>query len=199
VFIWACSPSKAKKGSASSDLSKTAADTTRSKSAKSDSPFQNARLKTITSPEREIVGGKYSRLATGIWRPESRDPAKQLAFPEQVAIHCSRDPRQRGECIELSVQLGAIANLVSIQNPESTTYEVDRWDTDGLVASYGDEDWSPCQRHVLTMDFASGAVSVSDVPTHRRGCETYAETNSYRLVRGSYYVDTTPNNDAEKP
>ena len=56
-----------------------------------------------------------------------------------------------------------------------------------------------CNRHVLTMTFAAGAVSTSDIPTHEKGCEPFPETNSYRLARGGYYIDTTPGNDAEKP
>jgi len=49
------------------------------------------------------------------------------------------------------------------------------------------------------MDFDSGAVSVSDIPTHKKGCEMFQQTDSYRLQRGNYYVDTTPGNDADKP
>jgi hypothetical protein len=134
-----------------------------------------------------------------MWIPESDDPEKGLAFPEQVSINCSRYRDQAGECIELSVQLGVLPNIVGLQDPESTTYEVDSWDEAGLVAAYGGDELSPCRRHVLTMDFASGAVSVSDIPTHRKGCEAFVRTDSYRLVRGSYYVDTTVNNDADKP
>ena len=49
------------------------------------------------------------------------------------------------------------------------------------------------------MSFRSGSVSTSDIPTHEKGCEMFPETDTYRLVRGQYYVDTTPGNDAEKP
>ena len=58
---------------------------------------------------------------------------------------------------------------------------------------------SRCQRHVLTMDFDSGAVSVADIPTHKKGCEALKETDSYRLVRGNYYVGTSPGNNMDKP
>lgn len=52
--------------------------------------------------------------------------------------------------------------------------------------------------HVLTMTFDSGAVSSADIPTHEKGCEAFPETNSYRLARGNYYVDTSPANDMDK-
>jgi hypothetical protein len=66
------------------------------------------------------------------------------------------------------------------------------------LASYGGDSASRCQRHVLTMDFDSGAVSVSDIPTRKKGCEAFTETDSYRLVRGNYYVDTSPGNNMDK-
>jgi hypothetical protein len=74
----------------------------------------------------------------------------------------------------------------------------DKWDEHGLTASYGGDESSRCQRHVLTIDFDSGAASVSDIPTRKTGCEAFTETDSYRLIWGHYYVDTTPNNDLDK-
>ncbi|SRR6266851_280842 len=81
-------------------------------------------------------------------------------------------------------------------------WEIRSWDAHGLLASY-DPNVSAvatsdrCHHHVLTMTFASGAVSTSDIPTRAKGCEEFPETNSYRLVRGNYYVDTSPANDLD--
>ena len=98
-----------------------------------------------------------------------------------------------------SVTLGPVKDMVIIKDIDDTMYDVDRWDSHGLTASYGGGvRFSRCQRHVLTMDFDSGAVSVSDIPTRKKGCEVFTETNSYRLVRGMYYVDTSPGNDMDK-
>jgi hypothetical protein len=48
------------------------------------------------------------------------------------------------------------------------------------------------------MNFASGIMSVSDIPTRVKGCEMFTETNTYRLKRGNYYIDTSPDNDLDK-
>lgn len=88
--------------------------------------------------------------------------------------------------------------MVGIQDLDTTIYDIDQWDEHGLTASYGGDEPSRCQRHVLTLDFDSGAVSVSDIPTRKVGCEAFTETDSYKLVRGQYYVDTTPGNDLDK-
>jgi len=91
--------------------------------------------------------------------------------------------------------------MVAIQEIEDEDYDVSSWDAHGLLASYGGDEVSGSryQRHVLTMEFESGAVSISDIPTHKKGCEAFTEANSYRLVRGNYYVDTSPGNDMDKP
>ena len=101
--------------------------------------------------------------------------------------------------MEIAVTLAAVKGMVSVQDIDTEEYDIDSWDKHGLIASYGGDPAAPCQRHDLTMNFESGAVSVSDVPTHKKGCEPFTETNSYRLVRGHYYVDTSPNNDMDKP
>ena len=158
--------------------------------------FHNARLKTLTFPSPPLVKTKfysYSAVASGIWLSE--DPKKALVLPQQVKILCSKSAK---ECTEISVTLGPVPTLVSIEDVDNTVYEVDKWDDHGLTASYGGDESSRCQRHVLTMDFESGAVSVSDIPTRKTGCEAFTETNSYKLVSGSYYIDTTPGNDFDK-
>lgn len=80
----------------------------------------------------------------------------------------------------------------------TASYEVNKWDEHGLTASYGEDESSRCQHPVLTLDFDSGAVCVADIPTRKAGCEAFAETDSYKLVRGKYYVDATPGNDLDK-
>jgi len=160
--------------------------------------FHNERLKALTLQDRQITGGKFSRLVTGIWVSESKDPTKTLVFPQQIRIRCTSYNKI---CIEISVTLAPVPGMVSVQDIDDSEYDVNSWDAHGLLASYGGDEGSasPCQRHVLTMDFDSGAVSVSDIPTHRKGCEAFTETDSYRLVRGNYYVDTSPGNDMDKP
>jgi hypothetical protein len=49
------------------------------------------------------------------------------------------------------------------------------------------------------MNFTSGVVTESDIPTHAKGCEIFTDTNTYQLASGNLYVDTSPNNDADKP
>jgi len=160
--------------------------------------FHNERLKTIVLPGPPLLkeqSHSFNALATGFWVSESNDPKKALVLPHQVKIWCSKSSK---ECTEISVTLGAVPTLVSIEDVDTTSYGVDKWDEHGLTASYGGDDSSRCQRHVLTMDFDSGAVSVADIPTRKAGCEAFAETDSYKLVGGKYYVDTTPGNNLDK-
>jgi hypothetical protein len=154
------------------------------------------RLKILPVTDPTVTGDNFIRLVAGIWVSESKDPTKRLVFPQQVKITCAQ-PRKT--CTELVLTLAEAKDLISIQDIDSEDYDISSWDSHGLVASYGGDEHSRCQRHVLTMDFDSGAVSVSDIPTHKKGCEAFNETDSYRLVRGNYYVDTTPGNDLDKP
>jgi hypothetical protein len=163
----------------------------------SSAPFHNERLKTLVLPGSPLLKEKshWSALASGFWVSESNDPKKALLLPQQVKIWCSKNSKL---CTETSVTLGVVPALVSIQDIDNTEYPVDKWDEHGITASYGGDESSRCQRHVLTIDFDSGAVSVADIPTQKAGCEAFAETDSYKLVRGNYYVDTTPGNDLDK-
>ena len=167
------------------------------KTSSQPSPFQNQRLKTLKLQDRQITGDNDLRLVTGYWVPESNDPSKALVLPQQVKVTCTRSAKT---CKELSITLAPTPQLVSIQDVDEQDYDVDSWDAHGLVASFGGGEGlnSRCQRHVLTMDFDSGAVSVTDIPTHKKGCESFLETNSYRLIRGNYYVDTTPGNNVDQ-
>lgn len=159
--------------------------------------FHNERLKTLVLKDSPVTGGNFERVVSGMWVSESKDPAKALVFPQQVKIICTNSDRM---CKELSVTLAVTPGLVSLSDIDETEYGIDTWDTHGLIASFGGEPaLSRCQRHVLTMDFDSGGVSVSDVPTRKKDCEAFTETDSYRLVRGNYYVDTSPGNDMDKP
>jgi hypothetical protein len=122
----------------------------------------------------------------------------RLTLPRRLSSHS----KSRSIAGTLAQTTGSASNSVGIQELDTVEYAIDRWDDRGLIASYGGNESDPstkCQRHVLTMDFESGAVSVSDIPTHMKGCEAFTVTDSYRLVRGEYYVDTTPNNDGDKP
>jgi hypothetical protein len=139
-------------------------------------------------PESSVFGtmkpGKTLSLdavASGFWVSESSDPKKALVLPQQVKILCSKFLK---ECTEISVTLSPVPTLVGIEGVDNTIYDIDQRDDHGLTASYGGDESSRCQRHVLTMDFESGAVSVSDIPTHKTGCEAFTETDSYKLVRG---------------
>jgi hypothetical protein len=161
------------------------------------SVLHNERLKTLTLKDLPITGNNYTRIASGFWLSESNEPSKAHVFPQQVKIICTHSDKT---CRELSVALAAVPVMISVQDIDEDEYAVDSWSAHGLVASYGGgEGYSRCQRRVLTMDFDSGTVSVSDIPTHKKGCEALQDTDSYRLVRGNYYVDTSPGNDMDKP
>jgi hypothetical protein len=160
--------------------------------------FHNDRLKTLVLPGPPLLKDNLnfrSALASGIWVSESNNPDKALVLPQQVKIYCHKLSK---ECTEISVTLGSVKDMVGIQDVDTTTYDVDQWNEHGVTASYGGDESSRCQRHVLTLDFDSGAVSVSDIPTRKAGCEAFTETDSYKLVRGQYYVDTTPGNDLDR-
>jgi len=161
--------------------------------------FHNERLKALTLPDMAITGSRTYRMVEGIWVPESKDPGKALVFPQQVKIECHNYGVDDRKCLEITVSLAAVKTMVSVQDIDTEEYDIDSWDEHGLIASYGGDIPAQCQRHVLTMSFESGTVSLADVPTHKKGCEALTETNSYRLVRGNYYVDTSPNNDMDKP
>lgn len=163
--------------------------------------FSNDRLKRGELKDYPITGDDQWRDVDGMWVPESKEPSNALLFPEQVRITCSNSDKT---CRELSVTLGVMGGLVEIMGPDEKIWQISSWDSDGLLASYDADPSSKkvderCHRHVLSMSFASGAVSTSDIPTHEKGCEAFRQTDSYRLVRGEYYVDTTPGNEGDKP
>jgi hypothetical protein len=149
---------------------------------------------------------KASRIVPGAWSGGPQGGRNETVRcndlarcnPARPRGRCPTETRYDKECVETSVTLGLMRDMVSIQDIDDTTYDVDKWDSHGLTASFGGDASSRCQRHVLTMDFESGAVSVADIPTRQKGCEAFTETNSYRLVRGMYYVDASPANDMDK-
>jgi hypothetical protein len=165
--------------------------------------FHNERLKYTVLPEHPMEGTEYVVVATGILLPESSSSDKDLVFPEQMRITCTRNSlypeHKQGECAVITEALGVMSGIVMINDPDEDQYEITKWDSEGLTASYTDDFRSKCQMHVLTIAFKSGIVSDSDIPTRKKGCEIFTETNSYRLKPGFYYVDTTPNNDGDKP
>ena len=163
--------------------------------------FHNERLKRLELKDYGIIGDDQRRDISGMWVSESKDPARQLGLPEQVTIGCERSEKT---CRELTVTLGVAGEFVDVMDGiGETIWQITSWDANGLLASYGPDVSGPasdrCHRRVLAMSFASGAVSTADIPTHETGCEAFIEANSYRLIRGNYYVDTTPANDVDKP
>jgi hypothetical protein len=163
--------------------------------------LSNHRLKRVEEGIRPIDDIDGYVTVDGMWTPESSDPKKSLIFEEQVRITCDKS---QNICQELTVTIAPSGGMVLIMSPEEKDWPIISWDARGLIASYGPQkskypksEW--CHSHILTMNFASGAVSTSDIPTHEKGCEEFPETDSYRLIRGSYYIDTTPGNDMDKP
>jgi len=162
--------------------------------------FSNERLKKIELEDYPIGGNDYFRFVDGIWVPESNDPAKAMTFPEQASITCTKSDQT---CRELYVTLAPNPVSVVVLDINEKDWSIRSWDGRGLLAFYGPDITATqlserCHSHVLSMAFGSGAVSTSDIPTHENGCEAFKETDSYRLARGNYYVDTSPGNDSEK-
>jgi hypothetical protein len=139
---------------------------------------------------------------SGVWQPESKDKGKELVFPLQVHISCSTRSAQNGysqtehggTCHVYTAAFGMTPLAVSVQTIDEDDFEISSRSDTGLVAT----DEGLCQTHTLSVSFTSGAVSLVDVPNHKEGCEQFKEINAYRLVRGEYYVDTTPKNDLDK-
>lgn len=129
-------------------------------------------------------------IVDGIWLPESNTPDDALAFPEQAKITCDQSEKV---CRELKITLGeVIKGMLTIGGPDETEWRISSWDAHGLIATAPSD---KCHSHVLTMTFSSGAISTSDIPTRDKGCEIFHKTNSYRLARGHYWIDTSPGND----
>jgi hypothetical protein len=162
--------------------------------------LRNERLKRYEIAAYSIIGDNDHRLISGVWVPEAKDQAKALVFPEQVNLVCSNSEKV---CRELKVTLGVLEGMISIMDIDETDWPISSWDARGLVASYAPDTSATAaasdksHHHVLTMTFDSGAVSTADIPTHEKGCEAFPDTNSYRLARGNYYVDTSPANDMD--
>jgi hypothetical protein len=141
-----------------------------------------------------------SLMADGIWIPEPDDSAHALAFPEQTTISCNKGEKY---CMENEVTFLSVANAIQVKGPDLTLWEIKSWDKNSLLAEYGPFLSSTtlsdkCQKHVLSIVFSSQTVNASDIPTHGSGCETLKETTSYRLARGWFVIDTSPNNNAIK-
>lgn len=164
-------------------------------------PTRN-RVKRAEIGDYPIGGDRDYRLVDGMWLPESKDAKDEMFFPEQVRITCTRSQMT---CQETKVPLGLTDGNVHIMKIEESDWPIISWDEHGLLASYGPDRSNlaaasdRCHSHVLTMSFASGAVSTSDIPTHEKDCNMFKKTNAYRLVRGHYVIDTSPENDSDKP
>jgi hypothetical protein len=137
--------------------------------------------------------------ADGIWIPEPDNSAHALVFPEQTRITCNKGEQT---CLEMEIRFVVVGNIITVKGPEETIWTIKSWDKNSLFAAY---DAFPsrkpderCYSHTLSIVFASETVTTSDIPTHGPGCETFNETNSYRLADGWYDVDTSPGNDAVK-
>jgi len=159
--------------------------------------FGNNRLKAIAYPDSPIKPLLGTAGADGIWLPD--DSKSQPPFAEQVDISCVKG---EGLCHELTIPLGVTSASIHVMHPEETLWPIKSWNADSIIASYGPvPDANPgsgdrCQRHVLSITLASGAVSTSVVPTNEKGCEAFQKVETSRLIQGNFYVDTTPDNDA---
>jgi hypothetical protein len=160
-------------------------------------------LKAETFESDPIEGPEYVVVVSGVWLPESKDdPSKSMVFPEQTKVDCTESDKT---CRAYTVSLGVMPDEVRVEDVYEDDYHIDSWDAHSLRASYGPDPTAKlgsgdrCHHHVLTMTFASGAVSLSDIPTREKGCEVFTDTNTYRLANGQYYVDTSPGNDLDKP
>ena len=115
--------------------------------------------------------------------------------PEQARIDCDAQEKQ---CRMLQVRFELDQLGVSIKGPDETDFAIVSWDAKSLFATHDPDFSDKCHKSVLTISFANWNVSLSDIPTHEKGCEIFKDTNSYRLIQGNYYVDTTPNNDSKE-
>jgi hypothetical protein len=160
--------------------------------------LSNDRLKSEQFPDEPIEVPEYVVVVDGMWMPSPTEPEKSLVFPEQVRIICTQSDMN---CRVSTVTLGAVEGMVKIDTIDAEDYPIDTWDKNSIHASMGADKFEKpntpnrCHRHAITISFESGAVIEADVPTGEKGCETFSETNTYRLVRGNYYVDTTPANN----
>ena len=155
------------------------------------------RLKIWNVPDRPFNDyERHHELSVwGVWIPDSKD-SKPLDLPEQVEIRCKKGYKKGSpeECAGTTVQLSTGApEAVLVFSLEKTQYEIESWNDAGLVASH----MSACRRQTLTIDFGTGLARTSYIPLPGPTCLDPG-TRSYRLVRGYYYVDTTPNNDLDK-
>lgn len=163
--------------------------------------FHNDRLKiyqgvTTTIPWLIAArGGSFE--VKGVLKSESSDPNEALVFPEEDTIICSKSDMT---CQVLEVDLGGFPPLVQIFHPSESSYHINRWDAHGLMASINPSatELPPssrrCNTRVLTMTFQEGEVTLTQIPTHAKGCSIYKTAQSYRLELGwEYYVVTTPN------
>lgn len=162
--------------------------------------WHNDHLKTVVHGDQHILHFGDDQLSvTGIWLPDSGDPSRARLFPEQGRITCIKSEKV---CKELLVTLGPDPVSVTIDDVDETDYDIVSWDKSGLTATLGPFLWSTkpadrCLRHVLTMDFQSNAVLLTDIPTHVKGCEAISSTDTYRLVWGNYSIET-PKPDSPK-
>ena len=140
--------------------------------------------------EMRKTGDNHLRLVSGHWYP-TKGPD---SHPRQVKIRCTATNLK---CTETSV----LVSTDKIEEIKDAEWNVTTWDSHKLEASYGDDSASPCQRHVLTMKFDSGstAVSASDIPTHRKGCEAFTETESYGFVQVSIYSHVVSRDEVYTP
>jgi len=166
--------------------------------------FQNERLKLFDLPDRPIENSNGYAGVEGVWVAEPSANGNKLLQPEQVDIVCMTnalypDEDKMGECAENRVTLGVMKGMISIMGPDQTVYKITKWDKDGIAAFYTDDGSSKCHLEILTISFKLGRVLLSEIPTNKQGCEGIDVTDSYRLVRGEYYIDTTEKNNGDKP
>lgn len=135
-----------------------------------------------------------SLRASGIWIPQPDTAANRLVFPEQVTILCDKGD---SNCLEMRAEFVTVGDLISINGPDETYWPIKSWDKNSLFAEYGPwphsaEETDKCQKHILSILFASGTVTTSDIPDHVEGCDAFKDTHVYRLVSGYYKINTSP-------
>ena len=152
-------------------------------------PVQVVRLGSrLVFGDKNPYGRQDLITASGVWVPDSANPQKALFIKQQVAISCIRnsDVAHNDECVELITSFAIMGGTVVLSAPSEVDFKIAKWGDDGVTASSSDE---KCAVQHLFISVPTDKVSVTDAPTHAKGCEAINEQNSYNLVNASYQID----------